>query len=263
MDNDILENLQGKRTGIALSGGGARGFAHLGVLKAMHELGIRPHVIAGVSAGSIVSVLYASGMAPDDIAAEFGKLSMSDITEIAIPKNGFFKLSKLKDFLKKHLQVTMLEELPLKTIVCATDFDRCTATAFETGPICDCVAASCSVPIVFQPVKINGTTYVDGGVMRNLPAWAIRDKCDFLIGVNVNPMPDAKYKNTLLDIASRTYDIMSRSNAFDDIALCDIVIQPHEIGDMSMFMFNIKPHKKIMESGYNEAMKTLSRLINP
>lgn len=261
MDNDILENLQGKRTGIALSGGGARGFAHLGVLKAMHELGIRPHVIAGVSAGSIVSVLYASGMAPDDIAAEFGKLSMSDITEIAIPKNGFFKLSKLKDFLKKHLQVTMLEELPLKTIVCATDFDRCTATAFETGPICDCVAASCSVPIVFQPVKINDTTYVDGGVMRNLPAWAIRDKCDFLIGVNVNPMPDAKYKNTLLDIASRTYDIMSRSNAFDDIALCDIVIQPHEIGDMSMF--NIKPHKKIMESGYNEAMKTLSRLINP
>ena len=170
--DDVAKMFGNKRVGLALSGGGARGFAHVGVLMAMEELGIVPDVIAGVSAGSIVAVLYASGMKAADIAKAFGEMSMGDLTEIAIPKNGFFKLTGLKDFLKKRIPVARIEELPMRAIVCATDFDNCRPVAFEEGPIGDCVAASCSIPIVFQPVKINGTTYVDGGVMRNLPAWA-------------------------------------------------------------------------------------------
>lgn len=254
MDN-VIKKLQNKRIGLALSGGGARGFAHIGVLQAFEKLGIRPNIIAGVSAGSIVAVMYGSGISADDISKDFSAITMSDLTELAIPKNGFFKLSKLKEYLKKLLPVTMLEELPTKTIVCATDFDNCCPKAFDSGVICDCVIASCSIPIVFQPVKINGITYVDGGVMRNLPAWAIRDKCDVLIGVNVSPLPDAKYKNSLLDIASRSYDIMSRGNANEDTDLCDIVIQPHGIGNMGVF--NIKPRNELIKSGYDEAMSQL------
>ncbi len=259
MDNP-LKKLQGKRIGIALSGGGARGFAHVGVLQALEELGIMPSIIAGVSAGSIVAVLYASGMKAADISKEFDRLSMGDLTELAVPKNGFFKFSKLKDFLRKRLSVTMLEELPIKTVVCATDFDNCRPKAFETGAISDCVAASCSIPIVFQPVKIDGITYVDGGVLRNLPAWAIRDKCDVLIGVNVSPMPGTKYKNSLLDIASRSYDIMSRGNATEDLAMCDIAIQPQGISELNVF--NIKPKNKVIKSGYDEAMTVIKNYDN-
>ena len=257
--DDVISRLQNKRIGLALSGGGARGFAHLGVLQALEEMGIRPCIIAGVSAGSIVAVLYAAGMSADDIAKTFGEFSMGDITEIAMPMNGFFKLTKLKDFLKKHLPVTLLEELPVETVVCATDFDNCRPVAFEQGPIGDCVTASCSIPIVFQPVKIGGTTYVDGGVLRNLPAWAIRNKCDVLVGVNVSPMPGTKYHNTLLDIASRSYDIMSRGNAREDIALCDIAIQPHGISELNVF--NIKPKNKIIKSGYDEAMAVMKDFV--
>ena len=258
--DDVISRLQNKRIGLALSGGGARGFAHLGVLQALEEMGIRPCTIAGVSAGSIVAVLYAAGMSADDIAKTFGEFSMGDITEIAMPMNGFFKLTKLKDFLKKHLPVTLLEELPVETVVCATDFDNCRPVAFKNGLIGDRVIASCSIPIVFKPVKIDGITYVDGGVLRNLPAWAIRDKCDILIGVNVSPLPGKKYKNSLLDIATRTYDILSRSNANEDISLCDIVVQPEGIGEMNVF--NVKPKKEMIKSGYDEAMNVFRNYAN-
>ena len=259
MDGDAATIFGNKRVGLALSGGGARGFAHLGVLQALEELGIEPSIVAGVSAGSIVAVMKASGMKAADIAQAFGEMSMGDFAEIAIPKNGFMKLTKLKEFLKKRIAATRIEELPLKTVVCATDFDNCRPVAFEQGPIGDCVTASCSIPIVFQPVKIGGTTYVDGGVLRNLPAWAIRDKCDVLVGVNVSPMPGTKYHNTLLDIASRSYDIMSRGNAREDIALCDIAIQPHGISELNVF--NIKPKNKIIKSGYDEAMAVMKDFV--
>lgn len=247
-----IERLRGKRIGLALSGGGARGFAHLGVFRAMEELGIRPDVIAGVSAGSIAAVLYASGMKAAAIAKEFKEATMSDFAEMAIPQNGFFKLTKLKEFLKKRVPYAQLQELPIETIVCATDFDNCCPVAFHEGSISDCVMASCSVPVVFKPVKIGGVTYVDGGVLRNLPAWAIRDKCDVLVGVNVSPLPGKKYKNSLLDIAARAYDIAWRSNANEDVALCDIVIQLRGIGMMNMF--DIKRQKVLIQSGYVEAM---------
>lgn len=258
MDN-VAKMFENKRVGLALSGGGARGFAHVGVLMAMEELGIVPCAIAGVSAGSIVAVLYASGMKAADIAKAFGEMSMGDLTEIAMPKNGFLKLTKLKEFLKKRIAATRIEELPMRAIVCATDFDNCRPVAFEEGPIGDCVTASCSIPIVFQPVKINGVTYVDGGVMRNLPAWSVRDKCDVLVGVNVSPMPGTKYRNSLIEIASRSYDIMSRSNAREDIAMCDITIQTRGIGELNVF--DIKPKNKIMKSGYDEAMTAINNYV--
>ena len=258
MDN-VAKMFENKRVGLALSGGGARGFAHVGVLMAMEELGIAPCAIAGVSAGSIVAVLYASGMKAADIAKAFGEMSMGDLTEIAMPKNGFLKLTKLKEFLKKRIAATRIEELPMRAIVCATDFDNCRPVAFEEGPIGDCVTASCSIPIVFQPVKINGVTYVDGGVMRNLPAWSVRDKCDVLVGVNVSPMPGTKYRNSLIEIASRSYDIMSRSNAREDIAMCDITIQTRGIGELNVF--DIKPKNKIMKSGYDEAMTAINNYV--
>ena len=234
MDGDAATIFGNKRVGLALSGGGARGFAHLGVLQALEELGIEPSIVAGVSAGSIVAVMKASGMKAADIAQAFGEMSMGDFAEIAIPKNGFMKLTKLKEFLKKRIAATRIEELPLKAVVCATDFDNCRPVAFEQGPIGDCVTASCSIPIVFQPVKIGGTTYV-------------------------SPMPGTKYRNTLLDIASRSYDIMSRGNAREDIALCDIAIQPHGISELNVF--NIKPKNKIIKSGYDEAMAVMKDFV--
>ena len=240
-----VENKHKKTIGLALSGGGARGMAHIGVLKAMENLGITPDIIAGVSAGSIVATLYSGGLSPDEIIRVISKISLGELTELSVPRDGFFKLNKLKNFLKKVI--------PIPTLIEATDLDNCRTVTFDHGPIFDCVIASCSIPIIFKPVKINGTNYVDGGVLRNLPASTIRDKCDFLIGVNVSPIPHAKYKSTIIDIASRTYDMMSKSNATKDIGLCDVVIQTDDIASYNVF--NIKPMKEIIKSGYYEALK--------
>lgn len=257
-----VENKQKKTIGLALSGGGARGLAHIGVLKALETLGITPDIIAGVSAGSIVATLYSGGLSPNEIIKTVSNISLGELTELSVPRDGFFKLNKLKNFLKKTIPYNNLEDLPIPTIVEATDLDNCRTTSFDHGPIPDCVAASCSIPIIFKPLKINGTNYVDGGVLRNLPAGAIRDKCDFLIGVNVSPIPHAKYKSTIIDIASRTYDMMSKGNATKDIGLCDVIIQTDGIASYNIF--NIKPMKEIIRSGYNETLKVFkeNNIIN-
>ena len=94
-----------------------------------------------------------------------------------------------KKFLKKQIKYERIEDLPIPALICATDLDNNRPVAFSEGSIVDCVAASCSIPIVFKPVRINGVTYVDGGVLANLPAWALRDSCKYVIGINCSPVP--------------------------------------------------------------------------
>lgn len=142
------------RLGIALSGGGARGFAHIGALKAIEEVGLKPDVIAGVSAGAIAGVLYASGMALDDILPLFTDAKFSDFTKLAISDGGggLFKLTGLKKFMLKQTGVENIEDLKIPTYIGVTDFDNGVATEFHEGPLGDRVIASCSIPIVFKPV---------------------------------------------------------------------------------------------------------------
>ena len=160
------------KLGIVLSGGGARGFAHCGALLAFEEMGIRPDIMAGVSAGSIVTALYASGMRPREILEAFADVSFTDFAELSIPRDGFFSMDGFRKFLRKHIPYTDISEFPLPIVICATDMNENRPAAFREGNVVDCVAASCSIPIVFKPVKIKGVPYVDGGVLANLPAWA-------------------------------------------------------------------------------------------
>lgn len=249
--------------GIALSGGGARGFAHVGALKAMEELGIRPDIVAGVSAGAIVAVMYAAGLSPDEIFRSFSTLKFTDICELGIPKDGFFKMDGLKSFLRKQIKMENIEDLPIPTVVCATDLGEGVFKVFSSGRLIDRVVASCSIPIVFKPVKIDGIDYVDGGVLHNLPSRAIRDACETLIGVNCSPMGGHHHKNkgSILDIASRSYMLMSRSNALPDMEMCDIVIQTTDIADYKVF--NLREIQKVYDSGYKCAIETLKSVGFP
>ncbi|MFI3240240.1 MAG: patatin-like phospholipase family protein [Bacteroidales bacterium] len=243
------------KTGLALSGGGARGFAHIGALKAMEELGIKPDVLAGVSAGAIVSVMYASGLSPDDILDVFDDISFRDLTQVTIPKEGFFKTDKLQKFLTECIKYKNLEDLPIPTLIGATDIDKGNSVMFDSGSIAKTVAASCCIPIVFQPVKINGINYVDGGVLHNLPASVLRADCDKLIGVNCSPIVTDKYNGSIIDIASRTYDLISRSNANADMKQCDLVIET--TGVSSYNVFDIDNMRQIASDGYRDAMLAL------
>ncbi len=237
------------KIGLALSGGGARGFAHAGAIKALNEMGIRPGIIAGVSAGSIAAVMAAAGLSPEQMLALFQEAKLTDFCELSVPKNGFFKMDRFRKFLRKVIPYENLEELPIPVVIGATNLDDGTMTAFEEGPIAERVMASCSIPIVFQPVKIDGVRYVDGGVLHNLPAGLIRERCKYLIGVNCSPLANATVKDTLVDIALRSYELMAKNNAIPDMNLCDIVIKTDEIARYRVF--NLKQIKRVYDSGYS------------
>ncbi len=221
------------RLGVALSGGGARGFAHAGAIKALEEAGYHPDIIAGASAGAVIAVLYSAGITPDRITELFTKSKFTDLCRLRITGRGIFDMSRFRTLIAKAIApIHNLEELRIPTYIGVTDFDNGLAHAFSTGPIAERIAASCSIPVAFPPVRIDGVNYVDGGVLHNLPAWIIRDKCEHLIGINCSPQPYGKSSgNSLLDTAIRSFHMLARANTIHDLELCDTIIATDKIAD--------------------------------
>lgn len=246
------------RLGLALSGGGARGLAHAGALKALDEVGLRPDVIAGVSAGSVASVLYASGMKPDDMFKIFEGQKVYDFASVK-GRGSLLQINKFKKFIMSHLgKYKQLEELPIPTYLGVTDFDNAQPHEFHDGEIGERMIASCSIPIVFPPVTIDGVRYVDGGLLHNLPAWIIRDKCDFLIGVNCSPLLADKGGDSMLEIALRTISLMSKANQDKDMDMCDLSLELRDIAHYNIF--NLKDIRKVFISGYATTKRAIHHM---
>lgn len=247
------------KIGLALSGGGAKGFAHLGVFKLLEESGLKPDIISGTSAGSLMGVLFADGYSADEIKNMFIGREFSEFAQLQIPKSGLFNYDRFQEFLKRHLRSKRIEDLPIPTVIVATDLDRGCSHEFRSGPIVEAVTASCCMPIVFSPVLINGVHYVDGGLFRNFPVSTIRDECEYVIGVNVSPLIPQRYKQTLLHIAERTYHYVFKANAIEDRELCDILIEAKEVGLYKTF--DLENINLISEIGYEAAVKAFQKVI--
>ena len=190
--------------GYALSGGFIKGFAHLGVMQALLEHDIKPDIISGVSAGALAGVFYADGNEPYRVLDYFSGHKFQDLTKLVIPKVGLFALGEFIDFLKSNLKAQKLEDLKLPLIITATDLDHGRSMHFHKGNIAERVAASCCMPVLFTPVKIGNTHYVDGGLLMNLPVSTIRNECEKVVAVNVSPLMAEKYK---MNIRSETIAI--------------------------------------------------------
>ncbi|MCM1029397.1 MAG: patatin-like phospholipase family protein [Pseudoflavonifractor sp.] len=244
------------KVGIALSGGGARGFAHAGALMALEQAGFVPDIIAGVSAGSVVAAMYASGMHPRQILESFKGRKFTSFTSLALPGNGLFSLEPFKAFLRDNIPVARLEDLSIPTVVGVTNFDTGKAETFRQGPTYDIITASCSIPIVFQPQEMGGSRYVDGGLLHNLPAWAIREECQLLIGINCSPV---KSRNTssdgMFETALRAYNLVAKSNAIPDLAMCDMRISIDKIADMTAF--DLSETERVFSLGYEAALAAI------
>lgn len=214
--------------GLALSGGGVKGFAHAGALRALHEHGIRPDIIAGTSAGSVVAVLYAAGYSPEGICEIFRSKGYGYFVTPGLRASGMFNPSKFVKFLQQSVKYENLEDLPIPVRVVATDLDHGKSVVFSQGRVAERVMASSSIPIVFMPAEIDGVTYVDGGIFRNFPVSVIRGECEKVIGVNVSPLVPDSYKKNMLGIAERSYNFMFRGNTMRDRKLCDVLIEMPE-----------------------------------
>jgi NTE family protein len=241
--------------GYALSGGGAKGFAHLGALRLLEKCGLKPDIIAGTSAGALAGVLYADGYHPDEIADLFRKKEFREFVELTIPKTGFLKSTGLHSFLKKNLRAKRFEELKIPFYAIATDWNRGTTVIFSNGDdLVDAVVASCSIPIIFNPQYIHGVPYVDGGLLKNFPVSVIRKQCKYVIGINVALMIPPAEKDNIRTMLERTFNLMATSNTLFDKAYCDILIETKGIEKLSMF--DLRNQKTIMDAGYyNAALK--------
>ncbi|MDR0370799.1 MAG: patatin-like phospholipase family protein [Prevotellaceae bacterium] len=245
------------RIGVALSGGGIKGLCHAGVLKALDEYGVRIDIISGVSAGAIVGAMYADGYTPDEIAALFEDMSFRQMTKLQIPDGGIFRIDSFERFLKKHLRAKTFEELKIPLRMVATDLDKGESVVFMHGELIPPIIASSSVPILFSPKIINGVHYVDGGVLKNFPVSTIRDECQTVIGINASPLVAREYKPSLMNVASRTYHFMFKSNILHDKEICDLLIEPVEMGNYETF--GVEKSREIFELGYKEAKKILKK----
>lgn len=245
------------RLGVALSGGGARGFAHVGALRAIEEAGLRPDVIAGVSAGAIVAVMYAAGVTLDNIVRVFNDSKFRDFCNWNVGKGALFNMKPLRKLFMKLLGDRVnLEDLNIPVYLGATDFDNGVTVAFHEGCIVDRLIASCSIPIIFPPVKIEGTYYVDGGVLRNHPAWMIREQCETLVGVNCSPLLKGRGTyNSMIDSALRTYNLMVKANQNDDMQMCDISVEIPELAHYKVF--NLKEIRSVYLRGYTRMREAL------
>ena len=241
--------------GYALSGGFIKGFAHLGVMQALLEHDIRPDIISGVSAGALAGVFYADGNEPYKVLDFFSGHKFFDLTKFIIPKMGLFDLQEFIDFLESNLKAKNIEDLQLPFIITATDLDKGRMVHFNQGPLAERVAASCCMPVLFSPVKIGDTFYVDGGLFMNLPVSTIRKECEKVVAINVNPLIAKEYKKNILAIAFRSYNFMFQANTMNDRKKADLLIEPYNLHDYSNT--ELDKAKEIFTQGYNVAIDVL------
>ena len=256
MDLTTFFNERPYKIGIALSGGGIKSLCHAGVLKALEEQGLKPDIISGVSAGSVVGAFYSDGYTPDEIAVLFEDISFRRMTKIHIPDGGFFQTDVFQDFLRRKLRAKTFEELSVPLRVVATDLDKGRSVTFSSGNLVDPIVASCSLPVLFRPKMIDGVNYVDGGVLKNFPVTTIRNECDKIIGINASPMVADEYKLSILNVAFRSYHFMFKANILHDKELCDLLIEPVDMGNYDTF--DVDKGREIFELGYRSARQILA-----
>ncbi len=241
--------------GFALSGGFIKGFAHLGVIQALIEHDVKPDIIAGVSAGSLAGVFYADGNEPYNVLDFFAGHKFFDLTKFIIPRMGLFDLADFQDFLRSNLKAKNIEDLKIPFVISATDLDRGRIVNFRKGEIAERVAASCCMPVLFAPVKINNTHYVDGGLFMNLPVSVIRKECEKVVGINVSPLVAEEYKKNIISIAMRSYNFMFQANTINDMRKTDFLIELNNLQDYGNT--ELDKANDIFMQGYNTATDLL------
>jgi len=215
------------RIALALGGGAARGFAHVGVIKALEAHGIAPDMVVGTSAGSLVGALYASGYNGADLQRVAVQIDDTVIADWSLPDRGFIKGEALQNFVNRAVQNRPLERLnkPFATVV--TDLQSGQPVVFRTGNTGMAVRASSSVPGVFQPVTINGREYVDGGLASPVPVRAARGMgAELVIAVYISNDPRFGKTKDSFDMLLQTFAIMGQNIAGYELAEADIVIRP-------------------------------------
>lgn len=246
--------------GIALSGGGARGILHIGVLEALHQYGIHPEIVSGTSMGALVGVFYASGMEPLEILELVKTSKMHKMIKWKLPSSGILDMKKVQSILEENLPEDNFSALKKPFFCTVTNLSSGFMETKSSGKLFQWVMASASIPVIFEPQIIDGSTYVDGGLFNNLPASCIRDQCQFLIGVHVNHNGFEENINGFKAIAERTFRLIFAKNVNESLRICDFVIDPPQTQQFNTFDF--ARADELFRIGYEETEKQILELVD-
>jgi len=224
------------RVGLALGGGAAKGFAHIGVIKMLEANGIRADVVAGTSAGSVVGALYASGLDPFTMQERAVALDESTLRDVRLFSGGLVQGQALQDYVNRELGARPIERLAKPFAAVSTRLDNGDRVVFVRGNTGQAVRASSSVPGVFEPTRIGSHSYVDGGVVSPVPVDAARQLgADVVIAVDISSKADGTAPTALAGIVNQSITIMGQTLGRQELARADVVIRPqvNAIGPVS------------------------------
>lgn len=249
--------------GIVLSGGGVKGVGHIGFLQALKEHNIVPKYISGTSAGALVGALYCAGYSTKEMLRFFKKTPLVSWYYYSTSKPGLLDTEKYRKHFEKYFPQTTFESLQTRLFILTTDIEQGCSVVHHQGDLVEPLMASCSVPLVFSPVEINGVLHSDGGIMNNFPVEPLLDLgLPGILGSYVcSPMPTpAKELNTSLKVMYRAFDLSQEALSMHKFERCDYVIAPkalHKIG-----FLDSKGVDEAYEIGYKAAMAAMDAIIH-
>ncbi len=250
--------------GMVLSGGGVRGLAHVGVLKALGEEGIEPQVLSGTSAGAIVAALYAAGYSTDAMLEFFLAKNPFRLSKLSLSRRGIFDTAKVNQDFLEYFPEDSFAALRKPIYLTATDLVNAREEVFASGRLIPAILASASAPLVFTPTEIDGRLFSDGGIIDNFPVEPLVGHCDAILGVYVGPLRriERQNLNSAFAVSQRALEIGMYYSSKRKFHRCDLVLAPPELSRYGAFDTKLMP--EILEIGYraaNERMTEIRRLV--
>ena len=242
------------KLGLALGGGAARGFAHIGVLQVLEEEGIKPQFVVGTSAGSLVAAFYASGKTGAQLTWLADSMDESQLTDWTLPFSGrgMLRGEALGRYINTQLNGLKIEDMKIPLGIVATDLQSGDGILFRRGDVATAVRASSAVPSVFEPVRIGNRDYVDGGLVSPVPVrYAKQMGAEYVIAVDISSRPEDAKTTDMLKVLLQTFSIMGKSISQLELSQADVVVRP-ALPDVGSAEFSAR--KKSIEAG-RAAMK--------
>ncbi|RKR14752.1 NTE family protein [Maribacter vaceletii] len=247
--------------GLVLSGGGVRGLAHIGVIKAMKENNINATTISGSSAGALVGALYANGNSIEEMLDFFKETPIFKYNFLTMAKAGFIDTDKYITLFKNYFPEDSFEALGKKLFLVATNLQKGEETYFSSGELIRPLLASAALPPVFSPVEMNGTLYADGGIMNNFPIEPVQKAANFIIGSNVSVISSLEKKElkNAVKLAARVTNLMIYASSKQKLKSCNIVIEPIALEKIGVL--DKRGMQKAFEIGYEHASKKIETYL--
>ncbi len=243
------------KVGIVLSGGGIRGIAHLGVLKALLDKKLEISAITGTSAGAIVGALLANGVDPTEALKIFQQTRLLKYLRPAFRSPAFISLENTYPLFKEYISHDSFEGLKIPLTITATDFNKGKLTYFSSGELIRKILASSCIPGIFSPIKIDNTDYIDGGVLNNFPVEPLLKTCDYIIGSSCNHLPEVAYFKDVRYVVQRAAILSINHDMEQKIKCIDLLIEPKGLGETGVF--DIKRSEDIFWIAHEETLKSI------